>query len=102
MSSMLVTWEVSKPDRSREASFEQPSNMPPMSVTLEVSRPDRSREESDEQPLKSSRRHVVIRRAVLSHHRANGSVHGGSLNLHVPFHTELRKIDNPYGLVARF
>lgn len=51
---------------------------------------------------KSSRRHVVIRRAVLSHHRANGSVHGGSLNLHVPFHTELRKIDNPYGLVARF
>ena len=47
---MFVTAEVSKDDRSREVSDEQPLNMPPMSVTAEVSRPDRSRDASDEQP----------------------------------------------------
>ena len=36
-------------------------------------------------PQKSSRRRVVIRRAVLSHHRAYRSVHGGSLNKHASF-----------------
>ena len=47
---MLVTLEVSKEDKSRESSDEQPENMADMSVTLEVSRPDRSRDLSDEQP----------------------------------------------------
>ena len=50
MEDMPVTFEVSRGDRSREASFEQPSNMEDMPVTFEVSRPDRSREASFEQP----------------------------------------------------
>ena len=47
---MFVTLEVSKPERSREAREEQPSNMEVMSVALEVSRPDRSMDRSDLQP----------------------------------------------------
>ena len=50
MEVMSVAFEVSKEDRSREESLEQPSNMQYTTVTLEVSRPDRSREESEEQP----------------------------------------------------
>ena len=37
------------PDKSREASFEQPWNMLDMSVTLDVSKEERSREEREEQ-----------------------------------------------------
>ena len=47
---MLVTLEVSQPERSREDRDEQPKNMEDMSVTLEVSQPERSREDRDEQP----------------------------------------------------
>ena len=47
---MSIALEVSRPDRSREESDEQPENMPGMSVVLEASRPDRSRDLSDEQP----------------------------------------------------
>ena len=47
---MFVTREVSQPERSRDASEEQPENMYPMSVTREVSRSERSREASAEQP----------------------------------------------------
>ena len=50
MQDMSVTFEVSRPDRSREESDEQPQNMRDMYSTFEVSRPDRSREESFEQP----------------------------------------------------
>ena len=50
MQYMLVTLEVSKEERSREESEEQPSNMQYMLVTLDASREDRSREASDEQP----------------------------------------------------
>ena len=49
MEDMLVTLEVSKEERSREESDEQPENMPPMPVTLEVSRPETSREAREEQ-----------------------------------------------------
>ena len=42
MQDMPVTLEVSKEERSREESLEQPSNMEDMSIALEVSRPDRS------------------------------------------------------------
>ena len=47
---MLVTAEVSRPDRSRVARLQQPSNIQPMSVTFEVSKDDRSRVVSNEQP----------------------------------------------------
>ena len=47
MSSAL---EVSRPDRSRDWSDEQPQNMEDMSATLEVSKEDKSRDLSDEQP----------------------------------------------------
>ena len=47
---MLVTLEVSKEERSREESLEQPSNMRYMLVTLEVSKEERSREAREEQP----------------------------------------------------
>ena len=46
---MSVTFEVSRPDKSRDSSDEQPENIRDMSIALEVSRGDRSREESDEQ-----------------------------------------------------
>ena len=47
---MLVTADVSKLDRSREARDEQPRNMFDIFVTPDVSRPDRSTEARDEQP----------------------------------------------------
>ena len=47
---MSVALEVSQPETSREASEEQPENMPPMLVTDEASQPETSREASDEQP----------------------------------------------------
>ena len=63
MQDISVTCEVSKEERSREASDEQPENMPPLThviksklyteyidITLEVSKEERSREASDEQP----------------------------------------------------
>ena len=48
---MLVALEASRPDRTRDLSLEQPSNMWDMSSTFDVSRPDRSRDSSLEQPL---------------------------------------------------
>ena len=50
MKYMSVTLDVSRPDRSREASDEQSENMRDMFPTFDVSRPDRSREASFEQP----------------------------------------------------
>ena len=47
---MRVTREVSKWERSRDASDEQLQNIHPMSVTCEVSQPERSRDASEEQP----------------------------------------------------
>ena len=47
---MLVTAEVSKLERSSDASDEQPSNMELMSLTFDVFHFDTSREVSDEQP----------------------------------------------------
>ena len=47
---MSVTSEVSKRERSRDASDEQPENIPLMSVTSEVSSGERSSEESEEHP----------------------------------------------------
>ena len=47
---MSVTREVSRCERSREASEEQPANIPLILVTCEVSRCERSREGSAEQP----------------------------------------------------
>ena len=41
---------MSQPERSREASEEQPENMFAIMVTREVSQPERSREASEEQP----------------------------------------------------
>ena len=46
---MLFAIEVSKDVRSRVVSSEQPRNIWVMSSTSEVSRPDRSRDASDEQ-----------------------------------------------------
>ena len=46
---MSVALEASRPDRSRDSSDEQPSNMKVMFDTFDVSRPDRSRDLSDEQ-----------------------------------------------------
>jgi len=48
---MPVALEVSQPERSREASFEQPENMCDMSVADEVSRPERSIVSAAERPL---------------------------------------------------
>ena len=47
---MFVTFEVSKDDRSSDASDEQPQNILNILVTEEVSRDDRSSDVSDEQP----------------------------------------------------
>ena len=47
---MFVTLEVSQPERSRDESLVQLSNMEDMPVTLEVSHPTKSRDESKEQP----------------------------------------------------
>ena len=47
---MLVTFEVLKVDRSRDASEGQQLNMPSMFVTLEVSRGDTSRDVRDSHP----------------------------------------------------
>ena len=49
MENMLATFEVSKPDRSRESSLEQPENMEDMFVTLPVSKPETPRESRPEQ-----------------------------------------------------
>ena len=49
MSRMPITFEVSKPDRSRDSREEQPENMEDMPVALDVSSPDRSRDSSDRQ-----------------------------------------------------
>ena len=61
---MPVTLEVSRPERSREASEEQPENMEPMYVTLEVSRPERSREASEEQPSNMPRMLVAFEASI--------------------------------------
>ena len=50
MYSMFVTPEVSRGDRSIEASEEQPWNIHDISVTFEVFRPERPTEASEEQP----------------------------------------------------
>ena len=50
MQDMLLTPEVSRPERSMEASEGHLSNMLDMLLTPEVSRPERSREVSFEQP----------------------------------------------------
>ena len=51
MASMLVTFEVSQPERSREVSEVQPSNMASMLVTAGVLRSERpTTEVSEEQP----------------------------------------------------
>ena len=47
MSDMSSAHEVSRPDRSRDVSDEQPRNMSRMYVTLDVSRPDKSRVSSE-------------------------------------------------------
>ena len=47
---MLVTFEVSKLETSREVRDEQLSNIWCIATTLEVSKPERSREVRDEQP----------------------------------------------------
>ena len=49
---MSVTLEVSRCERSREASEEQPSNISPMPVTLEVSRCERSMDSISSKSLK--------------------------------------------------
>ena len=49
MSDTSVTLEVSKEERSREASLPQPRNMEDMSVALEVPKEERSREDRDRQ-----------------------------------------------------
>ena len=49
MPPMLVTLEVSKEDRSRDESLEQPENMWSMLSTLEVPNEERSREAREEQ-----------------------------------------------------
>ena len=49
MLSIVVTFEVSQPERSREESDGQPGNMCPMSVTADVSQPETLREESQKQ-----------------------------------------------------
>ena len=50
MPHISVTCEVSRCERSREASEEQLQNMSLMSMTFEVSRCERSREASEGQP----------------------------------------------------
>ena len=47
---MLVTFEVSRHARSREAREEQPENIPDVLVAFEVSNEDRSSSASFEQP----------------------------------------------------
>ena len=46
---MLVTFDVSKEDRSSDVRFEQPLNMPCMLVTFDVLKEDRSSDVSFEQ-----------------------------------------------------
>ena len=47
---MSVTFDVSKDERSRDASDEQLENMQLMSVTFDVSKDERSRDVNDLQP----------------------------------------------------
>ena len=49
---MFVTREVSRPERSREESDEQPENMYHMSATREVSRCERSKDSTASRPWK--------------------------------------------------
>ena len=50
MPHMLVAFEVSQPETSREAKVEQPMNVPCMLSTLDVSHSETSAEASDLQP----------------------------------------------------
>ena len=52
---MSVTLEVSRCERSMEASARQPSNISRMSVTRDVSRPERSMDSISSKPLKRQR-----------------------------------------------